>query len=122
MGLLFETLLRAADASVRKDWEDFAACYHEEVDAWAPTYEVKGRSALVETIKQQNGSDGIELEMVLIAETESTVVAEWTWSLPQPSGTGRASNYGLSYYVFRDGQIAKVRQYFDTASFLQQFE
>ena len=122
MPMLFETLLRAADASVRKDWDDFAACYHEEVDAWAPTYEVKGRSALVETIKQQNGADGIELDMVLIAETESTVVAEWTWSLPHPSGTGRAFNHGLSYYGFRDGKIAKVRQYFDTAAFLRQFE
>lgn len=122
MGSLFGTLLRAADASVRKDWETFASCYDESVDAWAPTYDVRGRSALVETIRRQNELDGIELDMVLIAETESTVIAEWIWSLPHPSGPGRACNYGLSYYVFRDEKIVKVRQYFDTASFFKRLE
>lgn len=122
MGSLFDTLLTAADASTRKDWETFASCYHADVDAWAPTYDVQGRDELVATIQQQNVVDGVELDMTLIVETDDTVVAEWVWSIPNPSTGDRARNYGLSYYGFEDGQIIKVRQYFDTASFLRQFE
>jgi ketosteroid isomerase-like protein len=122
MGSLFDTLLTAADASTRKDWETFASCYHEDVDAWAPTYDVQGRDELVATIRQQNVVDGVELDMTLIVETDDTVVAEWVWSIPTSATGDRARNYGLSYYGFKDGQIVKVRQYFDTASFLRQFE
>ncbi|MEQ8842757.1 MAG: nuclear transport factor 2 family protein [Acidimicrobiales bacterium] len=119
MGVLFDVLCRAADASTEKNWDEFAACYHEDVDAWAPTYTVHGRGELLRTIRQQNDPvDGIRLDMKLVVEAESTVVAEWVWSIPHPSGEGRASNHGLSYYVFDDGVIRTVRQYFDTASFL----
>ena len=122
MGSLFETLLTAAEASTRKDWDTFAGCYHPNVNAWAPTYHVQGRDELVATIQQQNTIDGIQLDMTLIAETDDTVVAEWVWSIPNPASGDRARNFGLSYYGFEDGQIIKVRQYFDTASFLSQFE
>ncbi len=122
MGSLFDTLLVAADASTRNDWETFASCYHPDVDAWAPTYDLQGRDELVAAIQQQNGVDGVQLDMTLIAETDETVVAEWVWSIPNSVTGDRARNFGLSYYGFEDGQIIKVRQYFDTASFLRQFE
>jgi ketosteroid isomerase-like protein len=59
--------------------------------------------------------DGVAVEI-------DTVVAEWVWSIPNPASGDRARNFGLSYYGFEDGRIIKVRQYFDTASFLSQFE
>lgn len=122
MGSLFDTVQTAANASTQKDWQTFATCYHSDVDAWAPTYNVQDREQLVATIQQQNVVDGVELDMTLIAETGDTVVAEWVWSIPNPVTGERARNFGLSYYGFEDGQIIKVRQYFDTASFLRQFE
>jgi hypothetical protein len=86
-------------------------------------YDVKGRDAWLEAVKAQNGPFEVRQELSLIAETENTVVAEWTWSIPHTDGSGRwVTLPGLSYFVFDEGRIAKLRQYCDLAAFLAEFQ
>ena len=89
----------------------------------APTYDVRGVDAIIEAGKAQNGPFAeIRQEQRLIAETDDTVVSEWTWSVPHPDGGDRwFILHGLSYFVFQDGRVAKIRQYFDVAGFLAVF-
>ncbi len=79
---------------------------------------------MVEVIQAQNGPfDDIRQEVTLVAETQDTVVTEWTWSIPHPSGIGRIHLRGLSYVIFNgDGRMQTLRQYWDNAGIMQQFE
>jgi ketosteroid isomerase-like protein len=123
VGRLYE-IMQAADAASRgKDWDALASLHTEDVTSWTPTYEVVGRDALMGEAKAQNGPlEDIRTESTLVAETEDTVVAEWTWSIPHPSGVGRASLRGLSYLVFEGDRIRKTRQYWDPTEFMRQLE
>ena len=123
MGRLFDITNEAADAGRRKDWDALASYYAEDVTAWAPTYEVTGRAAFIEVGKAQNDQlQDIRYEATLVVETEDTVVVEWIWSIPHPSGTGRASLKGLSYNIFDGDRMKTVHQYWDSTSFMQQLE
>jgi ketosteroid isomerase-like protein len=124
MGRLFDITQAVADAAERKDWDALASFYAENLTAWSPGYDVAGRSEMVEVIQAQNGPfEDIQQEVTLVAETEDTVVTEWVWSVPHPSNVGRVSLRGLSYFVFdRDDRMKTLRQYWDNAGLMQQFE
>jgi ketosteroid isomerase-like protein len=123
MGRLFDIAMAAGEAGRTKDWETLAGYYAADVEAWTPTYEVTGRDALVDQGRAQNdGLDDIRQEGTLVAETGDTVVIEWTWSMPHPSGVGRATLRGMSYTVFDGDQITKVHQYWDNLGFMAQLE
>ena len=123
MGQLFDILKKAADAVLREDWDEYAMYYSADVIAWSPSYDLHDRQALVDSIKAQNGPfDDVRQEMTLIAETDSTVVVEWEWSIPHPNDVERrAALPGLSYFTFEAGRIVKLRQYWDMAGFMSQF-
>src|SRR5262245_14044908 len=89
MGELFDRLERAANAALQEDWDGFLEVYADDVEAWSPGYDVRGRDAWLQAIKAQNGPFEVRQELWLIAETENTVVIEWTWSIPHPDGSGR---------------------------------
>ena len=116
--------MAAGEAARTKDWDAWEKFHAEDITAWAPTYEVAGRAALLEEGKKQNAplGDDIRQEAVLVAETDDTVVLEYTWSMPHPSGIGRATLKGLMYSVFRDDLIVKVVQYWDSVAFMAQLE
>jgi ketosteroid isomerase-like protein len=106
-----------ARASVEGRWDDFASCLAEGVQAWSPSYDVSGSEAFVEAIRAQNeGLDDIQIDLRPVAESERAVAFEWTWSIPHPSGTGRAVFAGMSAYEFDGGLVSGIRQYWDNAS------
>ena len=117
---LVEAMTRA---SAEGRWDDFASCLADDVRAWSPSYDLYGRSAFVEAIQAQNGAfDDIQVDNRLVAESDRAVAFEWTWSIPHPSGSGRAALNGMSAYEVTGGAISSIRQYWDNASFGQALE
>lgn len=118
MGKGFELVQRMSKASVEGQWENFAAAFTEDVRAWSPMYDLKGRDAFVATIRTQNAPfTDIETAVTLVCETNDVVVTESTWSIPHPSGVGRAVLPAMSAHWLRDGLICEIRQYWDNAGF-----
>jgi ketosteroid isomerase-like protein len=123
VGRLYEIAQVADVASRSKDWDTLESLHTEDVTLWTPSYEAVGREAVMEAAKAQNGPlEDIRTESTLVAETEDTVVVEWTWSVPHPTGVGRISLRGLTYVVFDHDRIRKTRQYFDPTEFMRQLE
>ena len=122
MGRLFDIVEAAGEAATTGNWDALADHYTEDVVAWSPTYDLVGRAAMVEVLQAQNGGLDVRQELYLIAETDDTVVVEWSWSIPHPSGVGRVSSGGLSYFVLEDDRIARLRQYWDNLAIMGQLE
>jgi ketosteroid isomerase-like protein len=124
MGELFDIFQKIGSATLAQDWDALGSHFADDVEAWSPSYDLRGRDAFVEAIKAQNGLFAdIRQDIKLVAETEDTVVGEWVWSIPHPSDVERRAELpGLSYYVFQGGKVVKLRQYWDVASFMAQFE
>jgi steroid delta-isomerase-like uncharacterized protein len=121
MGRLYDITLKHAEAGRSKDWDALVEFYAEDVMCWAPSYEITGRDALVEAVKAQNEPlEDIGYESTLVTETEDTVVVEWIWSIPHPSGVGRARVQGLSCFIFDGDRIQTLRQYWDGDTFMQE--
>ena len=95
----------------------------EDVEAWLPTYDVRGRDAFVDAIRSQNAPYEIRVENRPIAETNDTLVFEWTWSTPHPDDRERwVALRGLSYFVFEGTRISRLHRYWDMPGFLAGFE
>jgi ketosteroid isomerase-like protein len=122
MGRLFEIVEAVGEAATTGDWDALADHYAEDVVAWSPTYDLVGRAAMVEVLQAQNGGVDVRQELSLVAETDDTVVFQWSWSIPHPSGVGRVSLEGLSYFTFEGDRIARLRQYWDNLGIMGQLE
>jgi len=114
-----DLVLAMNTASAERRWEEFEACFTADLRAWSPAYELEGREAFSAAIRQQNEAfDDIRIDTRVVTEQASTVVTEWDWSVPHPSGQGRVVLRGASIHEFREGRICCIRQYWDNTGFV----
>jgi ketosteroid isomerase-like protein len=121
MGRNAELLDQMTLASIEKRWDDFGTFVTDDVTAWSPSYDVAGRAAWVDTIRQQNEPlEDIRVDQKVLSEADSLVVTEWVWSCRDASGTGRFALHGISAWEFEAGLVSGIRQYWDTGEIAQQ--
>ena len=111
MGKLYELVDRMADTTARSDWDEMTTFLADDLDTCSPNYDVSSRDAFIETIKAQNAGGEVQIHNTLVAETDTTVVLEWNWSISIPDAEDPMRVHGLSYFVVDDNKITKIRQY-----------
>jgi steroid delta-isomerase-like uncharacterized protein len=133
VGNKFDRLDQSAKLAEQHRYDELREFYRSDVRGWSPSYDFEGIDSWLALLAKQNDPfSEIETRQSLVAETEETVVTEWTWAATHtgtiegdgfelPATGKRISMKGLSVFEFSDGKIASFRQYWDNADVMAQF-
>jgi steroid delta-isomerase-like uncharacterized protein len=133
MGTKFDTLTTVGLLAGEHRYDEVRHFYRPDVRGWSPSYEFEGVDAWVDLLRAQNDPfSDIVTEQQLVAETDTSVVTEWTWTATHTGAidaggfelpaTGKCVTLrGMAVFEFADDKVAGFRQYWDSAGFAAQF-
>jgi steroid delta-isomerase-like uncharacterized protein len=133
VGSKYDTSVELAMLSEQHRYDELRPHYLADVRGWSPSYDFEGIESWLDLLAKQNDPfSEIETSLHLVAETDDTVVTEWTWAgthtgtieadgFELPATGKRISMKGLSVFEFTDGKVASFRQYWDNAAVMAQF-